>query len=228
MKRMKKKALRMSNHLLTDFLGDPNLGLFGFATDKYCLLGEGLKHYNEIEDVLGVKVIKTRILGTNLVGIFSAGNSKGVVVPSLAYDYEIENLRKELNVLVLESEYTALGNLILVNDNGCVLSPLLKKHKEELEKFFGVKCRVMKITKLNVVGSAAIANRHGCLVHPNTTDEEGEIIKKILKVKNVDVGTANFGSPFIGAGIIANSKGFLTSYHTTGPEMARIDEVLFK
>lgn len=217
----------MTKHFLTEFLGDPNLGLFGFATDKYCLLGTELKNYDKIEEVLKVKIIKIRLLDTNLVGIFAAGNSRGVVVPSIINEYEIERLKKEVDVFILDSDYTALGNLILINDHGCILSPLLKRHKEEIENFFKVKCEVMKIAGLNVVGSACIANNIGCLVHPNTTDEEGERIKKILKVKFVDVGTANFGSPFVGACLLANSNGFITSYSTTGPEMARIEEVLF-
>ena len=217
----------MVKHFLTEFFGDPNLGLFGFATDKYCLLGSGLKNYDSVEETLGVKVVKAKVLGTSLVGIFVTGNSKGVVVPSIVDEFEIDELKKHFDVLVLDTEYTALGNLILINDHGCILSPLLKKHKEEIEEFFDVKCEVMKIAGLNVVGSVCIANNVGCLVHPNTTDEEGEKIKKILKVKSINVGTANFGSPFVGACLIANSNGFITSYHTTGPELARIEEALF-
>ncbi len=218
----------MVKHLLTYFLGDPNLGLFGFSTDSYCLLGDGLKHYKEIEKTLGVKTIKAKLMGTNLVGIFASGNSRGVVVSSMINEFEIERIEKHIDVLVLDTNYTALGNLILMNDKGCIISPLIKKWRRDIEKFFDVKCEVMKIGGMNVVGSAAVANNHGCLVHPNTTDEEGEKIKKILKVKKIDIGTANFGSPFIGACIIANSNGFVTSYQTTGPELARIEEVLFR
>lgn len=218
----------MVKHTLVEFLGDPNLGLFGFATDKYCLLGEGLKNYEKVEETLGVKVVRAKLLATNLIGIFASGNSNGVVLPEIANEYEIQAIEKKIkNVLILSSEYTALGNLILLNDHGCVLSPLLKKHKREIEKFFGIKCEVMKVAKLNVVGSACIANNIGCLVHPNTSEGEGEKIKRILKVKSINVGTANFGSPFVGAALIANSRGFITSYQTSGPELARIEEALF-
>jgi translation initiation factor 6 len=55
--------------------------------------------------------------------------------------------------------------------------------------------------------------------------DELKQIEKILKVEG-DIGTANFGSPFVGAFILANSHGYLVSEQTTGPELGRIDETL--
>ena len=40
------------------------------------------------------------------------------------------------------------------------------------------------------------------------------------------IGTVNHGSPVIGSGLIANSKGAIIGNQTTGIEMGRIEEAL--
>jgi translation initiation factor 6 len=42
----------------------------------------------------------------------------------------------------------------------------------------------------------------------------------------VDVGTVNFGSPLIGSGLLANSKGYIAGEETSAPEMGRIEDAL--
>jgi len=42
----------------------------------------------------------------------------------------------------------------------------------------------------------------------------------------VDVGTVNFGSPLVGSGILANSRGYVAGDETTGPELGRIEDAL--
>ncbi len=107
-----------------DFQGNPFIGLFSFATDSLCLIGRGVaaKHLDILKDVLGVDVLELTFLGTELAGIFVAGNSKGIIVSDKLEEDELEFLKKSTNVLVLDTKYTAIGNLILCNDNGCVIS----------------------------------------------------------------------------------------------------------
>jgi len=215
----------MPEILRTDFNGDPNLGLLGFATDRYCLIGPNIKNRKGIEDALKVPVIEATTLGTNLIGIFSAGNSTGVVIPDIMNDYEIEKLKEKNNILILNTKYTAIGNLVLLNDCGCLISKLIRNEKDKIEKFFGVDCEIITVSKMDVIGSIAIATNKGCLIHPNINEMEAKQIERILKVK-VDIGTANFGSPFVGSCLIANSNGLVVSNQTTGPELARIEETI--
>ena len=204
-----------------EFRGDPNLGLYGFATDEYCL--SGVEFDGGVLDV-PLKVVK--VMNTGLVGMFVCGNSHGVMIPRTLEDYEIKKMENIFdNVLVLDSDMTALGNLCLINDKGIVLSPMLKKNKEEIEDFFGLDVVVSTVAKLNVVGSVAFCTNKGCITHPQIRDKEKKSIEKILDVKS-NIGTVNFGSPFPGTGILANSSGFLISSNTTGPELGRIDETL--
>jgi translation initiation factor 6 len=213
------------NFLRTDFYGDPNLGLYGFASDKYCLVGFRSKMTKNISKVLKTPVYNCNALNTSLLGIFMAGNSSGVVVPKILEEEEIKKIKEVSNVLVLESRYTALGNLILMNDNGIVLSPLLSREKSRIEEFFNLPCEIATIAGKKVVGALALATNKGCLVGPEIKEKELATIKRVLKV-DVDIGTVNFGSPFVKAGLIGNSHGVVVSSMTSGQELGKISESL--
>lgn len=217
----------MEKILRSSIAEDPNVGLYGFATDKYCLIGSMYqKNEDMIRKVLHVKLIKTSLFETSLAGIFSAGNSSGIAVTRLVEDHERRKLENEIeNVCMIDDRNTAIGNLIVMNDNGIILSPLLKKHKQLVERQFGLESITMEIAKSKIVGNTLLATNKGCIVHPRTKPADMERIGKILGVP-VDIGTVNFGSPLVKSGIIANSFGFITSEITSGPELGRITEAL--
>lgn len=213
--------------LRINFDGDPNLGLYGFATDKYCFVG--LHGYSEkLKEALKVHIYSFPVLNMDLVKLFCIGNSSGAIIPRLIEDFDrdaVSNIEKHVKVLNLDTKCTCVGNLILINDSGIVLSPLLKKHKKEIERFFGIDCNITKIAGMNIVGSLGFVTNKGCLVHPKVREKEKRIIEKTLNV-DVDVCTVNFGSPYPGSGLIANSNGFVVSQRTSGPELGRITDVL--
>jgi translation initiation factor 6 len=213
--------------LKAKFNGDPNIGLYGFATDDYCLLGiEPNKILNNMKKILKTDIKITTIAGTELIGLFLAGNKNGIVLPRITEDFELKKLKKmfDLNLEIIKSKETALGNLILCNDKGCLISEKLRKFKKKISDALGCEIDIGKIANLDIVGSAAIASNIGCLCHRDAKEEEMKKIEEILRVK-VDVGTVGYGSPFIKSGIIVNSKGVVFSELSTGPEMGRYEEV---
>jgi len=214
----------MPKIIKTDFNKDFNLGLYGFATEKYLFVGKNVELPNNFKE--NIKIIKNTVASTNLVGIFCAGNSSGIIVSD-----EIPYIQKELEkidekIYFLKTKYTSIGNLLLMNDKGCIISHLIKNCKEKIERFFGVDCEVAS-KKYIVIGSLGIATNKGCLVSPSIDENEMRKIEKILNVK-VDIGTANFGSYYVGSCIIANSNFALISSKTTGIEMAKIEEILLR
>lgn len=211
------------NFLKTNFEGDTNLGLYGFATDRYCLLGF---NHKRVKSVLHVPLYPCKLLNMDMVGLFVAGNSHGIVINDVINEYEEKNLGRFFdNILVLKTRYTALGNLMLMNDKGIVISPLIKKHRKEISEFFGIPCEAFTIAKQKIVGTLGIATNKGCLLHPKVRKNEKETIEKILNVPS-DIGTVSYGSMHPGAGMLANSNGFVTSETTSGPELGRITEAL--
>lgn len=214
------------NAMTLDFSGDPNVGLYSFSTDDCCFIPR-LKHWVQqtIKEALGVKTVKSTIAGTNVLGLFAAGNSNGIILSNLARKTEIEGLKNHADVLVLEGKYNAIGNLILANDRGCIIPDKIKRHKGEIEDFLKVRVTVHNIAKLDIPGSIAVATNKGCIVSKFATERDVEIVEKSLCVK-AGYATANFGSNFLRSGIIANSNGVLMGTPTTSPEMQNITEVL--
>ena len=211
---------------LLSFFGDPNIGLYGKACDKIALLGRFLK--GSVKSFFDTPTEFVTIANTDFVGIFLAFNSNGVVVPKIATDKEIEKLKKlfENNIALIKGKYTALGNLILTNDKGCILSDLIpKEDMKKISDVLGVECEYSSIAGSRIVGASAVVTNKGCLAHRDLKEDEAEMLSSVLKVP-VDIGTINFGSPFIASGIIANSKHAWIGENTSGPELDRIIRTL--
>jgi translation initiation factor 6 len=129
--------------------------------------------------------------------------------------------------MTLDTKFTALGNLVLCNDKGCVISPALSDLKEDIGSFLGVDVEEGIIGDFKNVGSVAVATNKGCLVHPDASEEKMEWLSEILKVP-VDHSTANKGVGYIGGCMVANSKGVVVGDFSTGPELGRIDDILME
>ncbi len=213
-----------------NFNGNPNLGVYAIATDKYVLVRFDLhqKTLEKLEDVFKVPILKAKIADSPIIGVFAVGNSNGILVPYFTLDSEINFLKKELGVVVerVPSKMTALGNIILANDKGVVAHPgIERKAIKVIEDVLDVEVVCGKIYRLPLVGSMSVATNKGAIVHPMASDEELEWLSSVLKVP-VDIGTVNHGGPFVGAGMIANSYGAATGLPTTGPELLRIERAL--
>jgi translation initiation factor 6 len=212
-----------------NFNGNPNIGLLGMATDEYCLIGSRLpeKAMHRIHEVLKVPVICTELCGTELVGVFCAANSRCLLLPDIVFKSELKILDKhKINYALINTKHTALGNNIICNDFGCIASKKFGKTGiAEIEKALGVKVVQSTINKLGIVGSAAVLNKRGCLVHEDIRKDEKDIIEDTLDII-CGTGTINMGSPFVKAGIIANNNGFIVSRSSGNPEIMNADEVL--
>ena len=215
--------IKMSSHD-----GDPNIGLYVVATDKFVIAPDeridGL-------DVLGCKnIVYTKVSETDFLGIFICANSKGILVPSVMSDVRLDRLKedmakidKNIKIARLEGSYTALGNLILCNDKFALISPLIAEHKKLIESVLGVKVKVSILQNMDIVGSICAVTNKGFLMNFNAEKEDYEFVKEVFGVDG-DIGSVNFGSPFIKSGVIVNSKGVIAGNQTSGPEITRIDE----
>lgn len=219
-------------HILkTNFNGNPNVGLYGFCTDRFCILGSEVPKIKakEVEKALNVPVYQTTICGTSLIGVFIAGNSSKLIVPAIAFDSEIKFLRSMnvgVDVGVIDTKLTALGNNLLVNDFGCLANPDFSAvTKKRIRQALGVPLKPGTIADLPTVGSLAAFNNRVCLIHPDISDEERAKVESLFNLKT-EKGTINMGSPFISSGLLCNSFGFVVGAASGGPEMAWVDEAL--
>ncbi len=210
--------------------GNPNIGIYIYANDHIALVPPIIedKEVEVIKRVLRVKIVVTTIGGMNIIGALVTGNNKGIVIPTIARSFEVERIRSafEGHVAVLKTKYTALGNVLLVNDKAALVHPeAYSDLKDVLKDVLEVECVERgTIAGIPTVGSAAFVNNIAGLVHPDASNAEIEFLESLFGVP-MATGTVNFGVGFIRSGLVANSYGVLVGSKTTGPEMMRIMQV---
>jgi translation initiation factor 6 len=211
-----------------DFLGEGYLGLFGFSTDRYLLISSRLpeNQIDKLSKILQVDAIPTPIFNFMLSGIMSAGNSNGVLVPYLAEDSEVEDISKKINAVKVPDKFTALGNLIVANDKGGIISDVFsQKSKLVIDEALGIDTVQGKIAGSSEVGALCIATNKGFAVTPDVSDRELEYLESVFAVSG-GRASANIGSKAVGACLIANSNGLLAGEKTTPIEIQYISEAL--
>lgn len=211
-----------------DIFGNPYIGVFCQSGEDIAIIPSNLSKDMEleIEKALEVEMIKTTLSSSTIIGVLMCINSYGAVVTNFSSDEELNILQKKVKVLRIPHRLNAVGNNILVNDNGALVNPdLSNKAIKEIEAVLGVETIKGTIAGMRTVGSAALATNKGVLCHPHTTDEEIDRLKSLFKVP-VSIGTVNYGSPLIGACLIANTKGAVVGNATTPIELGRVEEAL--
>ncbi len=216
----------------TTILGNSSLGIFALSTEKFAIVPQGTKE-NRIElikNILGIKIVQTTIASSVLVGTLAVGNSKSLLIPQNVTQKEkqqiVEGLGDEIEIIEVESKYTALGNLIVMNDKGAIISEMFEKNvRNQIQDSLGIETTIGSMLGSPLVGSIAMSTNRGALVHPLLSEEEISEISSILKVRT-DVCTINRGIPYPRVGILSNTKGAVIGSDSTGPESMRIFEVL--
>lgn len=220
------------NIIRTSVNGLPTLGAFAIATDKFVILAElwTEKAKKAIEKALDVPLLQTNIGDTSLVGILLAGNSKGLVVPHIISEIVFSKLEEQLgnsvNINIVPSKITCLGNCILVNDNHAIVHEKFEPQAMQiLEETLEVPVEKGNILKSPLVGSHAIVTNNGLLAHPLTTEMELNWLSESFSVPS-NLGTINRGIPHVSIGCFANSYGAIAGKETTGPELQRLYQTL--
>ncbi|OLS31948.1 MAG: Translation initiation factor 6 [Candidatus Heimdallarchaeota archaeon AB_125] len=216
----------------TTVLGNSGLGVFALSTEKFSIVPFSVKETSlkVISDTLNVNVVQTTIANSVLVGTMIVGNSNVLFVPGTIKEKEYnvleERLSNQVKIVELNTKYTALGNLIVLNDKGAIVSEMLEKHaQKQIQDELNLEITSGNLLGSPLVGSLAMCTNRGALVHPLLSEEEIKEIASILRVK-ADVCTINRGIPYPRVGILANTKGAVIGTDSTGPESMRVFEIL--
>ena len=215
---------------LTDINGIASIGVYALATEKIGLIPKSVtaNKAKKIERILKIKVIQTTIGGFVIMGVLACANSNGILLPHYVLEEEVKLIKSifDGNIMIMKTKKTAYGNMVLANDMGGIVSPLLKRSDIRLiSETLGVETVPGEIAGLPYVGSLAVATNKGVLAHPLLKETERNTLMEVLKTP-VDVGTINCGIPYVGTGLISNSNAALAGYITTGPEIFIIGNAL--
>ena len=216
------------------FNNSNDIGVFAKLTNAYCVVSDtgSESFYSLFESDIGseIPIIHTSIGGTKNIGRLTCGNKNGLLVPNTTTEQELQNLKNNLpdiEIKIIESRFTALGNVISCNDNVAIVHPELDKETEEIiSDTLGVEVIRKTIAGNVLVGSYCVVSNKGGLVHPMTSKAELDELSNLFKIPMV-AGTINRGSDLISAGCCVNDfAGFIGS-DTTSAEL-KIFNRIFK
>jgi len=217
--------------LKISYFGNPYIGMYIRANDEFGLVPiDAEKSFCDgVKKTLDVEVEKVKIYDSSLIGLYTAMNCNGIVLPHIAYDNEVKKLKKilgDMNVCTIETRHTAIGNIIACNDKGAIVSKDIEDYNvKKIQDCLGVEVIPMQISNYNTLGSMCVANNKGFLVYNDIDDEEMEILEKIFKTNGINT-TVNFGFQFPSYGVVTNNKDCVVGNKTTGIETMRIQRGL--
>lgn len=209
--------------------GSPYVGVYIISNDKMTIVPRGTDQriIKKIKATLKVNtVFETILAGSPLLGSLAVMNNKGAVITDFALEDDVNFLFDKLNVLFIVDKINAVGNDILANDHAALVHEDFEKGTIKIiEDALDVEVVKGRIGGIKTVGSAAIVTNKGMLVHPKTTNEEMEFLKDLFKVP-VYMTTANYGSIYLGASMVANIHGAIVGEKTSTVEIDRIENGL--
>ncbi len=213
---------------VTRIFNSPFLGVYLRTWEDYTLVPRNsdrdiksmASHYLKTEP------IEMTIGGSNLLGSMTVMNSNGMIFSNIVSEEELKNIPKDVNYAVLKDNLNAVGNNILANNKAALIHEEFSDESvRTIGEVLGVEVVKGKFREVRTVGSSGLITSSGLVIPPNMTDDEIDELGKLFGVKG-RVGTANFGSLYIGASVVSNSKGALIGEDSTTVEISNIEEAL--
>ena len=209
-----------------DVYRSPNVGIYTKCNDSFVFLPNGFAttKANNLSEFLQTDYLFASLANTRLLGPLMVVNNKGILLPRNCLDEELMHLKKStgLNVDILETKHTAIGNLICVNDRGGIMSPIIpNEFVKKVEDVLGIEVVQKKIAGYHQAGAMVVATSHGGIIHPDTEEDDIKIFSDILGVE-LEPATINGGTPYLASGILANNKSLVVGTLTNGPELVML------
>lgn len=206
-----------------DVYRGPNIGIYTNVNDDYVFIPNGFtkSKAENLADYLDASYVFTSIANTRLAGVLMVLNNHGILIPRTSAQYELEHLEKStgLDVTVIDTKYTALGNMIAVNGKGAVVSPMIsKEHIKQIEDALDVEVIQKKVAGYHQVGAMVVVTDNGGIIHPETDEKDIKAISDVMGV-HIEAATINGGIPFVSSGILANNHSAVVGRPTNGPEI---------
>ena len=219
-------------HFVLDFERSQEIGAYVRMTNKYIIVGRSRNHHvpDFFRDNFECPIVETTINTIRTVGAQCVGNKNALLLPDTTSDQELQHIRNALppsvKVLRIRERLNCLGNVILCNDNACIIHPDIdEEYITILEDALEVPVYRHTIGSEELVGTFAIMNNQGMLVHPDTTEPQMRELGEMLNIR-VIAGTVNAGSGAIGSGMAVNDWSSIAGSKTTSVEI-KVAETVF-
>ena len=171
----------------TTFEGDSNIGAYGIATDRFVFVSSNIseKGLGTVERTFNLPLVQSTVATLDAVGLVAIANSNGILLPYITSDEELKQVKQTAEVTVdwIDDKMTALGNIIIANDNGAMCHPDFSlESRQKISDVLGVEVVPGTVANLPIVGANVVTTNQGAVIHPMATDDEIEQLSQLLKV----------------------------------------------
>ena len=195
----------------------PSIGLVFHLFDEFWIVN--IKEKNNIEKV-EIDVKKYYIDSPLIYPYFIEYDGK--IIISKNSPEELKKILKEkFDIIEIDTIENLIGNLYIIGKNGIIYSRGKEKDIELISKRLSLPA--YKIKAKYFAGSISKIYKDKMMISQELDDKTIEKIREISGYK-IDVGSINFGSPYLRYGIEINKDYMILGKYTTGHEIVRIEE----
>ncbi|MFZ8800643.1 MAG: hypothetical protein ACO2ON_00465 [Candidatus Nanopusillus sp.] len=200
-----------------DRISIPSIGIVMHMFEDFLIASESEK--NSIEK-MNIDIKKYYIELPIITPYFIEYDNK-IIISSNASGKLKEVLKKHFDIVEIDFMENLIGNIFLVGKNGIIYSHGKEKDVKKISEKLSLPA--YKIKTKYLFGSISKLYNNKLLISQELSDK---IIEKVREITGyiVDVGSINFGSPYLRYGIEINKEYLIIGKYSTGHEIVKVEE----
>jgi len=200
-----------------DHISVPSIGIVMHMFEDFLLASESEK--NNIEK-MNIDIKKYYIELPIITPYFIEYDNK-IIISSNAPEKLKEVLKKHFDIIEIDFTENLIGNIFLIGKNGIIYSHGKEKDVKKISEKLSLPA--YKIKTKYLFGSISKLYNNKLLISQELSDK---IVEKVREITGyiVDIGSINFGSPYLRYGIEINKEYLIIGKYSTGHEIVKVEE----
>ena len=200
-----------------DHISVPSIGIVMHMFEDFLVASESEK--NNIEK-MNIDIRKYYVELPIITPYFIEYDNK-IIISSNAPEKLKEVLKKHFDIVEIDFIENLIGNIFLIGKNGIIYSHGKEKDVKKISEKLSLPA--YKIKAKYLFGSISKLYNNKLLISQELSDK---IIEKVREITGyiVDIGSINFGSPYLRYGIEINKEYLIIGKYSTGHEIVKVEE----
>jgi len=200
-----------------DHISVPSIGIVMHMFEDFLVASESEK--NNIEK-MNIDMKKYYVELPIITPYFIEYDNK-IIISSSAPEKLKEVLKKHFDIIEIDFTENLIGNIFLIGKNGIIYSHGKEKDVKKISEKLSLPA--YKIKTKYLFGSISKLYNNKLLISQELSDK---IIEKVREITGyiVDIGSINFGSPYLRYGIEINKEYLIIGKYSTGHEIVKVEE----
>jgi translation initiation factor 6 len=200
-----------------DHISVPSIGIVMHMFEDFLVASESEK--NNIEK-MNIDMKKYYVELPIITPYFIEYDNK-IIISSNAPEKLKEVLKKHFDIIEIDFMENLIGNIFLIGKNGIIYSHGKEKDVKKISEKLSLPA--YKIKTKYLFGSISKLYNNKLLISQELSDK---VIEKVREITGyiVDIGSINFGSPYLRYGIEINKEYLIIGKYSTGHEIVKVEE----